>query len=171
MWIKAADLETESKAKKRVFRKALEQIPNSVRLWKLAVELEDPEDARIMLARAVECCPTSTELWLALAKLETYENARKVLNKAREHIPTDRQIWVTAAKLEEANGNEKMVTKIIERAIASLSSNGVEINKEFWCQFLFIKIIFSTSRTLLYKSNFFVSRHFLLASPLIEASP
>ena len=50
------------------------------RLWKLAVELEDPEDARILLGRAVECCPSSTELWLALARLETYENARKVLN-------------------------------------------------------------------------------------------
>jgi len=69
---------------------------------------------------------------LALSKLETYENSRKVLNKAREHIPTERQIWVTAAKLEEANGNEKIVTKIIDRAIASLSANGVEINKTFW---------------------------------------
>ena len=38
---------------------ALEQIPNSVRLWKAAVELESAEDARIMLSRAVECCPTS----------------------------------------------------------------------------------------------------------------
>lgn len=91
-------------AKRRVYRKALEHIPNSVRLWKAAVELENPEDARILLSRAVECCPTSVELWLALARLETYENARKVLNKARENIPTDRQIWVTAAKLEEAHG-------------------------------------------------------------------
>eukprot|EP00093_Oithona_nana_P009284 09284.XXX_71659_74475_1 [CDS] Oithona nana genome sequencing. len=132
LWIKAADLETESKAKKRVFRKALEQIPNSVRLWKLAVELEEPEDARIMLGRAVECCPTSTELWLALARLETYENARKVLNKAREHIPTERLIWITAAKLEEANGNCGMVGKIIDRGISSLSANAVEINKELW---------------------------------------
>ena len=41
---------------------ALENIPNSVRLWKLAVELEDEEDARIMLSRAVECCPTSVEV-------------------------------------------------------------------------------------------------------------
>jgi len=111
---------------------ALEQIPNSVRLWKAAVELEEPEDARILLARAVECCPTSTELWLALARLETYENGRKVLNKAREHIPTDRLIWITAAKLEEANGNESMVGKIIDRGISSLSANGVEINKELW---------------------------------------
>lgn len=132
LWIKAAELESELKAKKRVFRKALESIPNSVRLWKAAVELEEPEDACILLSRAVECCPTSVELWLALARLENYENARKVLNKARENIPTDRQIWITAAKLEEANGNTHMVEKIIDRAIASLRANGVEINREQW---------------------------------------
>lgn len=105
LWVRAADLETEVKAKRRVFRRALERVPNSVRLWKLAIELEDAEDARVMLERAVECCPTSTELWLALARLETYENARRVLNRARENIPNDRLIWITAARLEEANGN------------------------------------------------------------------
>merc|ERR1719228_417424 len=120
------------KSKKRVFRKALEHIPNSVRLWKAAVELEEPEDARILLSRAVECCPTSVELWLALARLESYENARKVLNKARENIPTDRQIWITAAKLEEANENVHMVEKIVERALSSLRSNLVEINRDQW---------------------------------------
>ncbi|CAD6208449.1 GSCOCG00003461001-RA-CDS [Cotesia congregata] len=132
IWIKAADLETETKAKRKVYRKALENIPNSVRLWKAAVELEEPEDARILLSRAVECCPTSVDLWLALARLETYENARKVLNKARENIPTDRQIWTTAAKLEEANGHIQMVDKIIQRAIESLRANGVEINRDHW---------------------------------------
>ncbi|WAR16458.1 PRP6-like protein [Mya arenaria] len=111
IWSKASDLETELKAKKRVFRKALENIPNSVKLWKLAVEMEDEEEARIMLSRAVECCPTSVELWLALARLENYSNARKVLNKARENIPTDRLIWVT---------------------LNSLRANMVEINKEQW---------------------------------------
>ncbi|KAH8364181.1 hypothetical protein KR084_003469 [Drosophila pseudotakahashii] len=134
IWIKAADLETETKAKRRVFRKALEHIPNSVRLWKAAVELENPDDARILLSRAVECCNTSVELWLALARLETYENARKVLNKARENIPTDRQIWTTAAKLEEANGNIHMVEKIIDRSLTSLTVNGVEINRDHWFQ-------------------------------------
>ncbi|EDV20469.1 uncharacterized protein TRIADDRAFT_51004 [Trichoplax adhaerens] len=132
LWIKAAELEEETISKKRVFRKALEQIPNSVRLWKEAVELEDPEDARIMLSRAVECCPHSVDLWLALARLENYDNARRVLNKARESIPTDRQIWITAAKLEEANNNIAMVDKIIERAIASLKANMVEINRDHW---------------------------------------
>uniref|UniRef100_A0A336MK64 Pre-mRNA-processing factor 6 n=1 Tax=Culicoides sonorensis TaxID=179676 RepID=A0A336MK64_CULSO len=132
IWIKASDLETETKAKRRVFRKALEHIPNSVRLWKAAVELENPDDAKILLSRAVECCNTSVELWLALARLETYENARKVLNKARENIPTDRQIWTTAAKLEEANGNLHMVDKIIDRSLTSLAANGVEIKRDDW---------------------------------------
>ncbi|XP_006723832.1 pre-mRNA-processing factor 6 isoform X1 [Pongo abelii] len=61
IYIRAAELETDIRAKKRVLRKALEHVPNSVRLWKAAVELEEPEDARIMLSRAVECCPTSVE--------------------------------------------------------------------------------------------------------------
>uniref|UniRef100_A0A8C8F5U6 Pre-mRNA-processing factor 6 n=1 Tax=Oncorhynchus tshawytscha TaxID=74940 RepID=A0A8C8F5U6_ONCTS len=134
IYIRAAELETDVRAKKRVLRKALENVSKSVRLWKTAVELEEPEDARIMLSRAVECCPTSVELWLALARLETYENARRVLNKARENIPTDRHIWITAAKLEEANGNTQMVEKIVDRAITSLGANGVEINREQWIQ-------------------------------------
>ncbi|XP_006882247.1 PREDICTED: pre-mRNA-processing factor 6-like [Elephantulus edwardii] len=111
IYIRAAELETDVQAKKRVLQKALEHVPNSVCLWKAAVELEEPEVARIMLS---QCCPTSVELWLALARLETYENA--------------------PAKLEEANGNMQMVEKIIDRAITSLRANGVEINREQWIQ-------------------------------------
>ena len=44
------------------FDPALENVPNSVALWKSAVELEEEEDARIMLSRAVECCPTNVEV-------------------------------------------------------------------------------------------------------------
>ena len=111
---------------------ALEFVPNSIKLWKAAVELEQPDDARILLSRAVECVPHSVAMWLALAKLETYENARKVLNKARETIPTDSRIWITAAKLEEANGNEKGVNSIIERAVKSLAAHQVIIDREHW---------------------------------------
>ncbi|EPB79056.1 tetratricopeptide repeat protein [Ancylostoma ceylanicum] len=132
IWMKAADIETDMKAKKKVFRKALEQIPTSVRLWKAAIELEEPDDARVLLTRAVECCSSSTELWLALARLETYENARKVLNKAREHIPTDRQIWLCAARLEETRGQKDMVDRIVQKALTSLTANMVELNREHW---------------------------------------
>lgn len=86
--MKAEDFETDTPAKRRVLRKALETIPTSVRLWKAAVELEELEDAKILLGRAVECCPLSVELWLALARLENYDNARKV-GGARMSCDTD----------------------------------------------------------------------------------
>lgn len=70
---------------KVVLRRALEFVPNSVKLWKTAIELEGVEDALIMLGRAVECVPHSVDMWLALARLETYENAQKVLNRVSEH--------------------------------------------------------------------------------------
>jgi len=132
IWIKGAELEQTVKAKKKVFKKALCQIPNSELLWKLAVDLEDEEDAKILLSRAVECCPTSVDLWLALAKLEKYDNARKVLNKARESNPKDRLIWITAAKLEEANMNNNLVDTIIARAKETLLANMVELNRDQW---------------------------------------
>jgi pre-mRNA-processing factor 6 len=113
----------------------LEFIPDSVRIWKAAIDLEeDEEDARIMLAGAVECVPYSIDLWLALAALETYENARKVLNKARKTIPTSHEIWIAAAKLEEANGNEKMVNVIIQRAIDSLAQAGSSLSRDRWLE-------------------------------------
>ncbi|KAF3860582.1 hypothetical protein F7725_000837 [Dissostichus mawsoni] len=123
IYIRAAELETDMRAKKRVLRK--------VRLWKTAVELENQ---RMPGSCSAELWSVALLLWLALARLETYENARRVLNKARENIPTDRHIWITAAKLEEANDNVQMVEKIIDRAITSLRANGVEINREQWIQ-------------------------------------
>ena len=96
------------------------------------VELSPEDDARVLLSRAVECCPQHIDLWLALARLETYDNARRVLNKARETLPTEPQVWVTAAKLEEANGNAGMVSKIVERAVKSLSAHGVTIDRDHW---------------------------------------
>lgn len=110
----------------------MSNVPRSVRLWKEAVNLEEPEEAKKLLTRAVECCSSSTELWLALARLETYENARIVLNKARENIPTDRQVWISAARLEETRGQVEMVEKIITRAITSLNAHRVEINRKQW---------------------------------------
>ncbi|KAF1743167.1 hypothetical protein MXB_3461, partial [Myxobolus squamalis] len=56
LWLKAGELEKGNiTAQRRIYRKGLENISNSVRLWKAAVELEDPADARILLGRAVEC--------------------------------------------------------------------------------------------------------------------
>lgn len=104
---------------RNVLRKALEHVPNLVHLWRAAVEMEQPEDARVLLSQAVESCPTTAELWLVLASLETCENAHKVLNKAQGNILMDFHFWITAARLEEASGNTQMVKKITDRAITS----------------------------------------------------
>ena len=132
IWIHAASLETNVIMRRRVLRKALEVIPNSVKLWQAAIDLEGPDDARLMLGRAVECVPHAVDMWLALARLESYQNARKVLNKARETIPTEPQIWITASKLEEANGNLDLVDRIIEKAIKSLTLHQIHLEREQW---------------------------------------
>ena len=110
---------------------ALDEIPDSVRLWKASVEISSEEEARILLHRAVECCPLDVELWLALARLETYGVARSMLNKARKKLPKERAIWIAAAKLE-ANGNTSMVGKIIERGIRALQGEEVVIDRDTW---------------------------------------
>ena len=51
--VQAARLEQDDAAKSRVLRRALERIPNSVKLWKAAVELASEDDARILLVRAM----------------------------------------------------------------------------------------------------------------------
>jgi pre-mRNA-processing factor 6 len=134
IFLRAADLETNDTAKKAVLRKALEANPTSVTLWKAAIELEDAEDARILLSVAVERVPQSIEMWLALARLETYENARKVLNDARKALPAERAVWIAAAKLEESQNHNDVVDKIIDKAVRSLAKHEAIVTRAQWLQ-------------------------------------
>lgn len=129
-------------------------MPNSVRLWKETVNLEDdPEDARVLLTRAVEVIPSSVELWLTLARLETPANAQKVLNSARKKIPTSHEIWIAAGRLaeqppelesgvklepdEELERNVKLakqVDRLMAMAVSSLKKNSVIMSREQWLQ-------------------------------------
>lgn len=124
---------------------ALEQIPNSVRLWKETVNLEESiTDARIILARAVEVIPLSVELWLALARLETPEKAKAVLNKARKAIPTSHEIWIAAGRLLEQESHAEgkteaqstkeleLVDKTIEAGVRELRRHQVLLTREQW---------------------------------------
>ena len=98
-------------------------MPSSVKLWKAAIELENVDDARILLGRAVECVPQSCDMWLALAKLETYDNARRVLNQARKKLPAEKTIWISAAKLEEGQNNAASVDVIISSNVLDHCDN------------------------------------------------
>lgn len=129
---------------------ALEHIPNSVRLWKETVNLEESAtDARILLSRAVEVIPMSVELWLALARLETPERAKAVLNKARKAVPTSHEIWIAAARLleqeataptatgepksqEQVNKDFEIGDRTIELAVRELRKHQVLLTREQW---------------------------------------
>ncbi|MCJ1413774.1 hypothetical protein MMC32_000099 [Xylographa parallela] len=131
LWIEAMRLESDSRAKKRVLRRAIDNIPQSVAIWKEAVNLEeDPADAKLLLAKATEMIPLSVELWLALARLETPENAQKVLNKARMAVPTSYEVWIAAARLQEQMGNGKV--NVMKRAAQSLAQESAMLKREEW---------------------------------------
>ena len=132
IFLYAADLETTDMAKKAVLRKALESIPTSVTLWKAAIELEDVDDARILLSVAVDKVPTSVDMWLALARLESYDNAKKVLNQARRKLPAERAIWIAAAKLEEAHNHNDIVDKIISKGVKTLEKHDAIVSRNQW---------------------------------------
>lgn len=134
IWLLAAQQETTLDGKRAVLRRALEVIPRSVQLWKCAVDLEQPQEAKVLLSRAVELIPKSVELWLALAQLETYERARAVLNKARQALPTEPKIWVTAARLEEANGNTQNLANLMRNAVTSLTAHKAVITRDTWME-------------------------------------
>ena len=128
------------------FSVALENIPNSVRLWKETVNLEtSASDARILLSRAVEVIPLSVELWLALARIETPERAKAVLNKARKSVPTSHDIWIAAGRLleqeatadpdkpvEARNKELDVVDKTIEAGVRELRRHQVLLTREQW---------------------------------------
>lgn len=101
-------------------------------LWKAAVDLEDAQDAKILLSRAIECIPKCLDVYLALARLETHAAARKVLNLARENLPTERKVWIMAAVLEEVNGQSQLVGRILDKMLLSLAQLEVIVKREDW---------------------------------------
>lgn len=141
LWMQMANMEKEKDMRVKTLRKALTCISNDVDLWKAAVELEEPEEAKKLLYKAIECVPHDTGIWIALAKLEDYRNARKVLNQAAKKIPTDHTLWVHAAKLEEAEGKYEIVPKLIQKGIKNLKGaakhnsvgrESVKITRDQW---------------------------------------
>lgn len=133
LWTEAMNLETETRAKKKVLRQALDHIPQSVAIWKEAVNLEDdPADARLLLHKATEIIPLSTDLWLALAHLESPETAQVVLNKARKAVPTSHEIWIAACRLQEQMGEASRVDMLMKRGVQALAKESAMLKREEW---------------------------------------
>lgn len=53
LWQQAAVSENDLKLRAKIYRRALEQLPREVDLWKECVKLEQPDEAKQLLAKAV----------------------------------------------------------------------------------------------------------------------
>lgn len=53
LWMLAARKELDPKIKSKILKRALEQLPNEVEIWKECIELEEPEEAKVLLQKAV----------------------------------------------------------------------------------------------------------------------
>lgn len=136
LWLKAVDLESEVYNKRRVVRKALQEIPSNEELWKLAIKFEnDKSEACRVLQKAVEFVPKSIELWKALVQIQGYEEAKKSLNTARKLLPTELQIWILAAQLEERHNSDitiEKLEKLLLKGMNDLVNKGIHPSLSVW---------------------------------------
>ncbi len=80
---------------KLVIAQAIRHIPDSVRIWIKAVDLEpDTPSRRRVLRKALENLPSSVRLWKAAIELEEPADARVLLGRAVECCPHSVEVGV-----------------------------------------------------------------------------
>ena len=80
---------------KKIFAAAVAEIPNSVRIWCAAANLEkDKKTKRRVYKKALENIPNSVRLWKNAVELEDEDDAKMMLNRAVECCPTATDLWV-----------------------------------------------------------------------------
>lgn len=67
--------------------------------------------ARKVIAQGCECCPTQEDVWLEAARLQNPENAKTILAKAVRHVPKSVKVWLHAAQLERDDELKKLVMR------------------------------------------------------------
>ena len=114
VWLEAARLHSKENAKP-ILANAVRHVPNSVKVWIAASDLEE-EDAKkkIVLRRALESIPNSVKLWRTLIELENVSDARIMLARAVECIPTATEFWLALARLESYDNARKVLNQARE---------------------------------------------------------
>jgi len=100
VWLEAAKLATPDNAAV-ILANAVRHIPNSVKVWMYASNLEtDAEAKKAVLRRALTFIPNSVRLWKAAIQLEDRDDARTMLARAVECVPQSVDMWLALARLE-----------------------------------------------------------------------
>ncbi|CBY20302.1 unnamed protein product [Oikopleura dioica] len=111
VWLEASRLAPADQAKK-IFAAAVAEIPNSVRIWCAAANLEKEKKAkRRVYQRALENVPNAVRLWKAAVELEEIDDAKELLTRAVECCPSSAELWLALAKLETYDNARKVLNK------------------------------------------------------------
>ncbi|MBN3281616.1 PRP6 factor, partial [Polyodon spathula] len=114
VWLEAARLQPGDTAK-AVVAQAVRHLPQSVRIYIRAAELEtDVRAKKRVLRKALENVSKSVLLWKAAVELEEPEDARIMLSRAVECCPTSVELWLALARLETYENARRVLNKARE---------------------------------------------------------
>ncbi|CAG0916495.1 unnamed protein product [Notodromas monacha] len=114
VWIEAARLHAGATAQ-AVLANAVVRLPNSVRLWLRAAEVEtEIKSKRKVYRKALEHIPNSVRVWKAAVELEEPEDARILLGRAVECCPTSVELWLALARLETYENARRVLNRARE---------------------------------------------------------
>ncbi|XP_013768209.1 pre-mRNA-processing factor 6 [Pundamilia nyererei] len=114
VWLEAARLQPGDTAK-AVVAQAVRHLPQSVRIYIRAAELEtDVRAKKRVLRKALENVSKSVRLWKTAVELEEPEDARIMLSRAVECCPTSVELWLALARLETYENARRVLNKARE---------------------------------------------------------
>ena len=114
VWIEAARLHAPENAK-IIFAKAVQNVPNSVKVWLSASQLEDgAENKKRVLRKGIEFIPKSVDLWKAAIELEEPDDARIMLERAVECVPHSVDMWLALAHMHPYKAARKVLNRARE---------------------------------------------------------
>uniref|UniRef100_A0AAV1U8V8 PRP1 splicing factor N-terminal domain-containing protein n=1 Tax=Peronospora matthiolae TaxID=2874970 RepID=A0AAV1U8V8_9STRA len=117
-WIAAARLE-EVAGKlvqaRKIIAQGCESCSTQEDVWLEAARLQNPENAKTILAKAVRHVPKSVKVWLQAAQLENDDELKKlVMRRALEFIPNSVKLWKALIELEDVDGARILLGRAVE---------------------------------------------------------
>ncbi|CAI5731601.1 unnamed protein product [Hyaloperonospora brassicae] len=117
-WIAAARLE-EVAGKlvqaRKIIAQGCESCSTQEDVWLEAARLQNPENAKTILAKAVRHLPKSVKIWLQAAQLENDDELKKlVMRRALEFIPNSVKLWKALIEMEDVDGARILLGRAVE---------------------------------------------------------
>ncbi|KAI3378242.1 hypothetical protein SNEBB_006096 [Seison nebaliae] len=114
IWLEATRL-ASVEMKRGIISVGVQNLPNSVRCWLKAAELEvEIDDKKKVFKKALIAIPNSVKLWKSACELHDEEEARIMLSRAVECCNKSLELWLALAKLETYENAQKVLNSARE---------------------------------------------------------